>query len=269
MTRIPGWKCGDCGRATTIAAVDATGKCESCTDSSTSSVDASKRRVLDQLRDRYREARTLIPSRKPYANLESILETMMDSDQTASYWADRTLELLVLWLEDLSVEIDRHFPQEMTGEIGDRELSAYRTRRSMAQGLRDATETFAAAFRHSAGTVPPQLPGPPVAKSNGRRGLRSVASRGIQFRDALSQTERGQASSDRGKKRRSTGFGTYSRSGTQGSGPSPLCVMCEHERTIHTAGTDGAGWCGQERNCDCGGFQEGARSPSLLQALAS
>jgi hypothetical protein len=36
---------------------------------------------------------------------------------------------------------------------------------------------------------------------------------------------------------------------------SPLCVMCDHERAVHTVATDGAGWCGEGRRCECGGFQ--------------
>ena len=42
---------------------------------------------------------------------------------------------------------------------------------------------------------------------------------------------------------------------TRDSGPeSEPCVMCDHPGALHTAGTDGAGWCGWEK-CDCGGFQ--------------
>lgn len=37
--------------------------------------------------------------------------------------------------------------------------------------------------------------------------------------------------------------------------PADLCEMCGHRRGFHTAGTDGAGWCGDPENCDCGGFQ--------------
>ena len=33
------------------------------------------------------------------------------------------------------------------------------------------------------------------------------------------------------------------------------CVMCDHARALHTAGTDGAGWCAGEARCECGGFQ--------------
>jgi hypothetical protein len=119
---------------------------------------ATKQQVLAQLRDRYREARKLVSSTKPYANLEWVLAAMRNPDQTASYWADRTIELVALWLEDLAADIDRPFPQEVTGEIGESVLSAYRARRSLAQGLRDATGGFVAAFRHSAGPLRPELP---------------------------------------------------------------------------------------------------------------
>jgi len=35
-----------------------------------------------------------------------------------------------------------------------------------------------------------------------------------------------------------------------------FCEMCGHPGIIHTQGTDGAGWCGDSDNCDCGGFQQ-------------
>ncbi len=44
---------------------------------------------------------------------------------------------------------------------------------------------------------------------------------------------------------------------TRDSGPErEPCVMCDHPRSLHTAGTDGAGWCAEARGCECGGFQE-------------
>jgi hypothetical protein len=159
MEGLRSWNCSNCGRSTAgVVAVDATDRCEYCTDSFKLTDDVTKQQVLGRLRARYHEAQKLVFSRKPYPNLESILGGMMNPGQTASYWADRTIELVALWLDDLSVEIDRLFPEEMKGEIGSSELSAYRTHRSLAQGLRDATETFVVAFRHSAGQVRPELP---------------------------------------------------------------------------------------------------------------
>ena len=43
---------------------------------------------------------------------------------------------------------------------------------------------------------------------------------------------------------------------TRDSDPSlERCLMCDHARKLHTAGTDGAGWCAGAVRCDCGGFQ--------------
>jgi hypothetical protein len=229
MESLRSWKCSSCGRSgAAVAALDATGRCQSCADPNTSGY-ATKEQVLAQLRDRYREARKLVSSTRPYANLEWVLAAMRNPDQTASYWADRTVELVALWLEDLAAEIDRLFPQEVTGEIAEGALSAYRARRSLAQGLRDATGGFVAAYLHSAGPAPAELHPRPVAGSKGQ-----------------------------GKNQRlSPGIEVSQRLVTRDFGPEPFpCVMCGHEKATHTVGTDGAGWCGEGPGCECGGFQE-------------
>jgi hypothetical protein len=238
MESLKSWNCCDCGRSEEVtAAPDATGKCSCCTDWSTSGDDATKRQLLDQLRDRYGEAQKLVSSRKLYANLEWILGAMSDSDQTASSWADRTLDLVALSLEDLAAEIDRLFPEEVTGEIAEGALPSYRGHRSLAQSLRAATEGFVVAFRHSAETVRLEPPARWVSKSKSPEiaALRSLE--GSSDPAARFSQERGLPRVDEGKE------------------PS-LCVMCDHEKAAHTAGTDGAGWCGKGPGCDCGGFQE-------------
>jgi hypothetical protein len=228
MESLRSWKCGSCGGSVAVAERDASGTCKSCADPNTTGDDATKREILAQLSDRYREARQLVSSAKPYSSLESVLAAMQTPDQTASSWADRTVELVALCLEDLATEIDRLFPLEMTGEIAESALSAYRARRSLAQGLRNATKGFVAAYLHSAGPTREELPAQPVARSNSR-----------------------------GKKLRLPDTVVSRRILTRALGPEPFpCVMCGHEKAKHTVGTDGAGWCGEERSCECGGFQE-------------
>ncbi len=238
MESLKSWNCCDCGRSEEAAAApDATGKCSYCTDWNMSGDDATKRQLLDQLRDRYREAQKLVSWRKLYANLEWVLGAMRNSDQTASSWADRTLDLVALSMEDLAAEIDRLFPEEVTGEIAKGALSSYRGHRSLAQGLRDATESFVVAFRHSAEPARPVLPVRWAPKSNSHE-MAALSS------PRFPANPRRPLSRERGLPRVDDAIK-----------PSP-CVMCDHEKVTHTVGTDGAGWCGQGEGCDCGGFQE-------------
>jgi hypothetical protein len=229
MEGLRSWKCGRCGWSCSAAAeLDASGRCKSCADPNTSGDEARKQESLARLSDRYREARKHVSSAKAFANLDWVLAAMRNPDQTESFWADRTVELLAHCLEDLAAEVDRLFPQEMTGEIAESALTAYRARRSLAKGLQDATKSFVASHLHSARPGREELPTQPVARSNRP-----------------------------GKKRQSTDIVVSQRLLTGAFGPEPYpCVMCGHEKAKHTVGTDGAGWCGQGRRCECGGFQE-------------
>jgi hypothetical protein len=211
-----------------MAEWDASGTRKSCADPNTTGDNATKQEILAQLSDRYREARKLVSSGKAYANLEWFLAAIRDADQTTSSWDDRTVELIALCLEDLAAEIDRLFPQEMTGEIAESALSAYRARRSLAQGLRHATNGFVLAYLHPTVPTREELPAPPVARSNGLE-------RKLRLQDTV----------------------VSQRILTRALGPEPFpCVMCGHEKGKHIVGTDGAGWCGEGRRCECGGFQE-------------
>jgi hypothetical protein len=258
MEILRSWTCSDCGRSNVVVtAFDAAGRCEDCADLNTSD-DATKGQVLGRLRDRYLEARNLVSSRRSYTNLEWVLAAMRNPDRTASYWADRTIDLVAVWLEDLAADIERLFPQEVTGEIAEGALSAYRAHRFLAKDLRDATEGFVLAFRHSARPVDRELPAQRVADSVSL-GISAVSSRATYTHSEtpfLSQ-ESGLAFSDLGKNQRlSPDIAVSHGSLTRDSGLEPsLCVMCDHERATHTVGTDGAGWCGEERGCECGGFQ--------------
>jgi hypothetical protein len=229
MESLKSWKCSSCGWSTAAPAeLDASGKCRSCADSNASGDHATKQEVLAQLSDRYREARKLVSSAQTYANLESILTAMRKPDHTASSWADRTVTLVASCLEDLAAEIERRFPQEMTGEIAVSALSAYRARRSLAQDLRNATKSFVAAYLQPAEAAREELPAPPAASFN-----------------------------NRGKKRRSPDIAVSLQLFARTFGLEPLpCVICGHEEAKHTVGTDGAGWCAEGRRCECGGFQE-------------
>jgi hypothetical protein len=247
MESLKSWTCSSCDRSGFAAAeLDSSGRCKPCADPNTLGDDATKPQILAQLSERYREARKLVSSAKAYANLEWVLAAMRNPDQTASSSADRTVELLASCLEDLAAEIDRLFPQEITGEIAEGALSAYRARRSLAQGLRNATKGFVAAYLHSAGPAHEE-PAQPVARSNRR-----------------------------GKERRSPDFEVSRRLVTRAFDPKPFpCVMCGHEKAQHTVGTDGAGWCGEGPRCECGGFQEWrsfergqARNPTLAARLS-
>jgi hypothetical protein len=66
----------------------------------------------------------------------------------------------------------------------------------------------------------------------------------------------GRAAPDRGYGATSPGVAVSLPPLTRDSGLSGQpCVMCDHPRVLHTAGTDGAGWCGEASGCECGGFQ--------------
>lgn len=251
------WTCSDCGRSdAAVTALDAAGSCKYCADSNSLSGDATKQQVLGRLQDRYLEARKLFSSRQSYASLEWVLAAMRTPDRTASYWADATIDLVALWLEDLAVDIDRAFPQEVTGEIAEGALSAYRAHRSLAQSLRDATEGFVAAFRHSAGPLGPELPA--EINSLGIPVLSSLVAYTHPETPALSE-DWGLAPDDLGGNQRlSPDIAVSQRTLLRNSEPVlslSLCLMCDHERVAHTVGTDGAGWC-EGRGCECGGFQE-------------
>jgi hypothetical protein len=258
MESLRSWTCSECGRSDLgVTAWDAAGTCKCCADSNSSSGDAAKQQVLGRLQERYLDARKLFSSRRSYASVEWVLAAMRTPDRTASYWADATIELVALWLEDLAVDIDRAFPEEVTGEIAEGALSAYRAHRSLAQGLRDATEGFVAAFRHSAGPLGPELPAQRDAEINGRISvLSSLVAYTRPETPALSE-DWGLASGDLGGNQRlSPDIAVALRPLIRNSeSVLSLCAMCDHERAAHTVGTDGAGWC-EGRGCECGGFQE-------------
>jgi hypothetical protein len=105
-----------------------------------------KREALVQLRDRYVEAREHVSSVEAYENLEWILGARGSATQDPLGFQTRTIELIALWLQDLSAELDRRLEAQAPGnhEMGGSSASA--ARQSNAQNLREATERFLAVF---------------------------------------------------------------------------------------------------------------------------
>lgn len=107
--------------------------------------DHEKREAFVRLRDRYEEARELASSREPHENLEWILGARRNTVQDPLGLQAKTIALIALWLQDLSLELDRRLEEPATGDAGEGALSAA-ARQSGAERLRDATERFLAAF---------------------------------------------------------------------------------------------------------------------------
>ena len=108
--------------------------------------DAEKREALVKLRDRYVEARELGSSGEHHANLEWILGARRNPTQDPLGFETKTIELIALWLQDLTIELDRRLP-EAQAELQDSALLAHEARQSVVRELRDATERFLVAFR--------------------------------------------------------------------------------------------------------------------------
>ena len=105
-----------------------------------------KREALVQLRDRYVEARAHVSSAEAYENLEWILGARGSTTQDPLGFQTRTVELIALWLQDLSAELDRRLEEQATGNHEGGVSSAFTARQSNVQSLREATERFLAAF---------------------------------------------------------------------------------------------------------------------------
>ena len=106
--------------------------------------EGEKREALVQLRDSYVEAREQVSSVEAYENLEWILGARASATPDPMKLQTRTIELIALWLQDLSVELDRRLEEQATAEECVSPASA--ARQSKGQKLREATERFLAAF---------------------------------------------------------------------------------------------------------------------------
>jgi hypothetical protein len=118
------------------------------TDSSASSFpmvagDTEKRRIVARLRDRYSRARKLVSPAEPYGNLEWILGVRRDPSRDAISVDLSIAELVVLWLQDLAMELDRRILPETAGDASATGDSAHG---AAAHDLRVATSDFASAF---------------------------------------------------------------------------------------------------------------------------
>jgi hypothetical protein len=119
---------------------------------SLSELDRSRKGLaLALLRERYHEARELVPAQLLNANLEWILGKRKLSTRDAANLNRKMIGLVEVWLQDLAGEVDRTRPDESSGgsECDAGAMSADRARRSVAQCLRDATESFVVASRLS------------------------------------------------------------------------------------------------------------------------
>ena len=108
--------------------------------------DVEKREALAKLRDEYARARTLGSARESHANLEWILGTRRGATQDPLGFETKAIEVVALWLQDLTMELDRRLPKPLPHRLEEADLSAHDARQLAAQKLREATERFLAAF---------------------------------------------------------------------------------------------------------------------------
>jgi hypothetical protein len=87
-----------------------------------------------------------VSSIEAHENLEWILGARASATQDPTGFQTRTIELIALWLQDLSVELDRQIEEQATENREQGASSASAARQSNVQKLREATERFLAAF---------------------------------------------------------------------------------------------------------------------------
>lgn len=102
-----------------------------------------RRASLADLRDRYAEARSHVPTGEPHGNLDWILGARRNPDRDPLLLPAETIRLIALWLQDLAGDLDR---ASLQGTPGQKSLVAPAD--SLAAKLRDATSRFLMAFRH-------------------------------------------------------------------------------------------------------------------------
>jgi hypothetical protein len=93
--------------------------------------DLERREAFARLRETYVEAQGLVTSDGLHTNLDWILGERRDATQNPPALAEKTVELVGLWLQDLASELDRQLPGR--GQAG--------------STLRDAITRFLHAFR--------------------------------------------------------------------------------------------------------------------------
>lgn len=142
--------CRSCGRPIDRGVAGGAGNCERCSEDASALRGAESRRrgIVERLRGRYAEAQEwVVPdsgSPSPHANLEWILGARRGAGWDGAALDASVSELVVLWLEDLAVDLERR-------EIADsaRGGEGLPARRAVAEELRIATRDFADAFLDS------------------------------------------------------------------------------------------------------------------------
>jgi hypothetical protein len=106
--------------------------------------DSERRASIADLRDRYAEARSQVPTGEPHGNLDWILGARRNPDRDPLLLRADTIRLIALWLQDLASELDR------ASERGSSEQkNVVAPAASLAGKLRDATGRFLLAFRRA------------------------------------------------------------------------------------------------------------------------
>jgi hypothetical protein len=112
--------------------------------------EAFRRGVVARLRAYYAVARELVDANKAdgahHDHLEWILGTRSDPDRDDAGLDAEVSVLVVLWLEDLALDLDGSIGLPRTPDRAGLRHPAERRRESAARGLRLATRDFADAF---------------------------------------------------------------------------------------------------------------------------
>ena len=162
MKTVPSeWTCSHCGLC--HEAVEGTTRCELCGGvliaspeaiSTRSFEDDRKRAIVVRLRERYSEARSLVPWELPldsesFSHLEWILGGQRNTQHDETALGTEVSELVVLWLQDLARELDDQASVPATPGSGLGAAATADVRHAAADGLRTATRDFAEAFLSS------------------------------------------------------------------------------------------------------------------------
>ncbi len=108
--------------------------------------DARRRQAVARLRERYGEAHGLVSREQPHAHLEWILGKRRDLDRDDAALETSVSELVVLWLQDLAVELDSGVAPRIAADTDESPLASSASRQDVAERLRIATREFASAF---------------------------------------------------------------------------------------------------------------------------
>ncbi len=150
--------CRHCGRRVTDGTAEGATRCEHHAGNAGAELEAHsappeddvrRREVVARLRERYGAARDLIPSEPPpyapsFGHLEWILGSQRNLDDDGAALGTNLSRLVVLWLEDLVLELDNPAFPDLTGSDAGTDPTA--GRQAAALGLRAASREFAETF---------------------------------------------------------------------------------------------------------------------------